>query len=566
MSKSMRHVPKEIVIFGEKQFKETGASAVEILRVKASTIRKHFKQLKGIAFLVAVVTLDRVRVYFFDVQGTMLFAENIEHDKYIKVRKTSRLLGKFEKPTPPTPEEIRMGITEELRTELSRAMRRISREMGITEKDVPVIFVTRSKLDESSQSFAMTINENDEFIIDERSMNKLWSLGLVYRIAFLHYISMNKSDIAICMANAIAAASLKDQKRRIEWLEIWTKVSRGTDLECITNHLIQHLDTYEKIGFPLLMEIIQNVPGTLKVDRWKEILSLVHDGLNWTITTNEYFDIERFCKTLNNPKELAKQQWTNPKIHLAPRVVVNPSSLDLQLTIVTRDTQLPDAWATIEIINKNKPKHVVIIEGDKSPIKSFSYWLDLKSIARITGNRISNVPILRRILKQLGISPEHSPTFEATLHFINGQINSRERAVLERLNEGRLRILSDSLIGSLDVISSLVDRGHMILLPNLHHVSITPEYYVRGNDILSLVKEYSAEVTILSTEDEEHAFIATLPGQNRGLLRGVIAAGFKITPIMGTSSCRGLLRHEILFPDEVIMWGHDLHNSAPTDP
>ncbi len=564
MSRSMRHVPKEIALFGEKQFKETGASSVEILRVKASTIRKYFKQLKGIAFLVAVVTLDRVRVYFFDARGMMLFAENIDYNKYMKVRKISRLLGKFEKPLPPTPEEIRMELTEELRIELSRAMKRVSRELSITEKNVPVIFVTRDGLDETTQSFAMAINDNDEFIIDESSMSKIWSLGLAYRIAFLHYANMNSSDFALCVANAVAAALLKDTKKRNEWLKVWIKASRGGNLERITNHLIQHLDTYERTGFSLLMNVIQKAPIDLEVGRWNEVLSLIHDGLNWAMTTNEYFNIERFCKTLISPRELMKKQWTNPKIHLAPRVVVNPSALGLQLSIVVQDQEVPDVWASARIIDSSKSRHAMIIESDENPIKSYSYWLDLKSIAGIKSAGLTDVPVLRRVFKHLGISIKHRPTYEATLDFKKAQLNSRELAVLKRLSEGRLRILNDSLIGSPDVISSLLERGHMIMLPDLYHISVNPEYYVMGSDVLPVIKEFSVEITMFSTNDKEHAIIATLPGQNRNLLESAIDSGLEIAPIVSTSSRRGLLRHEDTLPAEIVLWGRNLHPTSPT--
>ena len=54
MSRSAREIPKTIAAFGEKQFKETGAAAVEVLRVKAAVMRKHFRQLKGIVFLIVL--------------------------------------------------------------------------------------------------------------------------------------------------------------------------------------------------------------------------------------------------------------------------------------------------------------------------------------------------------------------------------------------------------------------------------------------------------------------------------------------------------------------------------
>ena len=87
-----------VAAFGEKQFNETGAQAVEVLRVKASVMRKHFRQLKGILFLVAVISLDRIRVYFFNGAGVMVIGENLEQKMYEKVRRSSKIVAKFEKP------------------------------------------------------------------------------------------------------------------------------------------------------------------------------------------------------------------------------------------------------------------------------------------------------------------------------------------------------------------------------------------------------------------------------------------------------------------------------------
>ena len=82
MVRTSRELPKELAEFGQRQFNETGAQSVEVLRVKAAVIRKYWAKLKGIAFLVGVVSLDRVRVYFFSATGVMLVGENVDHDIY----------------------------------------------------------------------------------------------------------------------------------------------------------------------------------------------------------------------------------------------------------------------------------------------------------------------------------------------------------------------------------------------------------------------------------------------------------------------------------------------------
>ena len=144
LPRSAREVPKEIAAFGEKQFKETGAAAVEVIRVKAAVMRKHFRELKGITYLVAVVAIDRVRIYFFNAAGVMLVGENVEVSMYQKVRSSSKLIAKFEKPRELTPEEKRIEATQELRDSLAKAIRRVTRVLTTASPTFPDIYVTRT--------------------------------------------------------------------------------------------------------------------------------------------------------------------------------------------------------------------------------------------------------------------------------------------------------------------------------------------------------------------------------------------------------------------------------------
>jgi hypothetical protein len=185
LPRSAREIPKEIAAFGERQFKETGAAAVEVLRVKAAVMRKHFSKLKGITFLVAVVSLDRVRVYFFNAAGVMLVGENIETSMYGKIRSKSKLITKYEKPKILTPEELRIEATQDLRDSLTKSIRRISRFLATREPTFPDIFITRITPTSSIHSFGMQISVDGEFLFEETALIEKSAEGIIARSAFL---------------------------------------------------------------------------------------------------------------------------------------------------------------------------------------------------------------------------------------------------------------------------------------------------------------------------------------------------------------------------------------------
>jgi hypothetical protein len=373
--------PKELASFGEKQFHETGAAAVEILRVKASTIRKHFKSLKGTAFLVAVVSLDRVRIYMFNQAGIMLGAENLEETQYFRVRKTSRLLSKFEKPIPPTEEELRMEATEELRSALSRAIRRVSRVLAQTEPDFPTIFVTKEVVGSGLQSFGLQVADDGSIFFAEKTLKEEWSQGIVMRAAFLTLLRNDNADLAFSssIGNALAFSLLKGATRK-QWLKIWRENTKNTPFHPLVNHLVKHSDSYSDQGFSWVLSLLQELNEPIAGAPLIEALKTIHGNLEVALGTEHYHVIHGFCKTLTKPRKLAARRHILDAIHLAPRVLCNPTPLGIQLTVETSKTSQNDdsTWLEVEYLEGNKEQFLTIRPSDAFPLESIHYMLNIE--------------------------------------------------------------------------------------------------------------------------------------------------------------------------------------------
>jgi hypothetical protein len=351
LSKISREIPKAIASFGEKQFKETGASLVEVLRVKEVVLRKHFQQLKGILYLVAVVSRDRVRVYFFNAAGIMVIGENLEPTIYNEVRKSSKLVAKYEKPRPLTPEELRIEATQDMRDALGKAIRRVSRMLALKEPEFPDIFVTRAEKDDDYQRFGIQINEDKELMFEEATISKSWNDGLLLRAAFLLHFEKQQwnSDFISLVGNGLALSLLKGEVR-VSWYNEWKKRSKGSIWEPAFNHLAYHATTYTPNGYSLLISLLSKLPLDLDFSDWQNSVQTIHDSLTVSLGTEDYHIIDGFCKTLRNPQQLNKRRYFLESIHLSPRTLCNPSPLGIRLSVAVKDGPNDDSWASIRYI------------------------------------------------------------------------------------------------------------------------------------------------------------------------------------------------------------------------
>ncbi|UCH04047.1 MAG: hypothetical protein JSW05_10755, partial [Candidatus Thorarchaeota archaeon] len=468
MPRKTRDVPKEIASFGERQFEETGAEKVEILRVKAATMRKHFSKLRGITYLVGVVNLDTARVYFFDARGVMLVGENVEHTQYNRIRKNSRLLAKFEKVKPPTEEELRIEATEELRNDLAREMKRVVRGLGSKEPEFPTIFVTRGKVESTSQGFGLELSEDGTLVFEQATLQSTGGRGVITRAAFLQLLESDTQCLETSQAvgNAIALALLSP-KLKEKWWEAWSESSKETPIQPLVRHLRKHIDCYSWRGFNLLLELLQSLPTSLELEEHLEAFKLLHDTIEVPLGTEEHITMKGFCSSLSKPRKLASRRHLLESIHLAPRAICDPTPLGVQLSFnEPASSSESESWLEVECARGSVIDRLVLCEGGKNVLKAIDYHLDIGDIFPKPGGIAAHGrSVLTWILHRLGIDRKEDRTFESHIEFTQTTLDAGESAVLERLMHGGLSVLSDTLIGSPQRIDSLVKKGRVILLP-----------------------------------------------------------------------------------------------------
>lgn len=560
MSRSSREIPKAIAAFGEKQFKETGAAAVEVLRVKAAVMRKHFRQLKGIVFLVAVISLDRVRVYFFNSAGVIVIGENLDTAIYSKVRKSSKLIVKFEKPKVLTQEELRIEATQELRDSLGKAMRRVTRFLAAKEPTFPDIFVTRSRNEDPLQNFGLQISPDFEFIFEENILSQKWVDGVLLRAAFLLHLEkdhwMNES--ACSVGNSLARSLLKNPARN-HWTQEWKKQSKGTIWSPVVTHFQEHRETYGSDVFNWFVSLFRKSPSDTEPSLWIPALTEIHNSTIIPVGTSEYHVIDGFCKTLGKPQQLVKRRHLLESIHLAPRVLCDSTSLGNQIGISIVDEASEDVWASVNFVNDSRIQTLTIgTQGTKS-IDTMEYWLNLEDIFPSSTGLVSHgLDIVRRTLEKIGVRSLPASTYEARLELKKERaLESKDIAVLERLQLGDLEIISNTLVGSPHIVKRLIEKGCIVFVPDFNHLGIEPDFVLHGSyDDIQRIGRLTLEATIFKCDAEAYAIVSAPTSWRRPLLESVYDSELQIWPIISVRSKHRLLRDERLFTEkkEVLRW------------
>ncbi|MHA1768258.1 MAG: hypothetical protein ACTSV3_00195 [Candidatus Thorarchaeota archaeon] len=545
MSRSARGVPKEIALFGERQFKETGASAVEVLRVKASTIRKHFRELRGVNYIVAVISLDRIRVYFFTQAGLMVGAENLDLTTYSKVRKTSRLLAKYEKPRELTPEEKRIEATEEMRTALSGAIRRISRHLGIKAPAFPDVFVTREPSQESSQSFGATWSPSGEVVFNEDSLKTDWSKSLLDRVAFSLTLTpaVRMTDSASLIGNALSL-SLQKGSKRFPWLRKWEEVSKESEWIHLVTHFIRHADTYRAQHYDWFRQTLIGGDGQTGLHDLAKAVEVIHDGCHLPIGTEEYHKIVTYCKALKSPRKLLQSHHEFDNIHLSPRVISLPDCLDITLGEVPEGERV---WVQVRFMEGRETRSLTVAEGGDERIDLIEYMLNLEDIYPSSGGLFSHGrTIVRNALRALGVTADPEPTLDVSIEPSHSTLNTSEKAVLDRLVLGERDIILNSLVGSPQAVESLVKKGRVIFLPDFNHLGLNLSFVVHGDytAVREVVRSHTLETTLLRAGDVAYA-LSVAPSQWSGsLVSAAASAGLSVMPVLDYISPRRTIRVE----------------------
>jgi len=560
VSKSSRAIPKTIAAFGEKQFKETGAAAVEVLRVKAAVMRKHFRQLKGIVFLVAVISLDRVRVYFFNSAGVMVIGENLEISTYSKVRKSSKLIAKFEKPKILTPEELRIEATQDLRDDLGKAIRRVARFLSTKEPTFPDIFVTRSKNEDPMQHFGLQVSPDFEFIFEENILSQKWVDGVLIRVAFLLQLEKDHwaNESACSVGNGLALSLLKKPAYN-HWAMEWKKKSKGTIWSPAVTHFQEHQETYSSDAYNWFLSVFRKSSSDNEPASWNRALTEIHNSVMVPIGTSEYHTIDGFCKTLGKPQQLIKRRHLLESIHLAPRVLCDSTSLGNQIAISVVEEVPDDAWASVKFANGSKTQTLTIGNQKDKSIDTIEYWLNLEDIFPSSSGLVSHgLDIVRRALEKMGVSSPPLSTFEAKLELKEDRaLESKEIAVLERLLIGDLEIISNTLVGSPHIVKRLLEKECIVFVPDFNHLGIEPDFVLHGSyDDIQRIGQSTLEATIFKCDAESFGIVSAPASWRKPLLESAQDSDIEIWPIISIKSKRRLLRDELMFVErkDVLRW------------
>ncbi len=552
MSRTQSDVIKEIAKFGERQFNETGAQLVEVLRVKASTLRKYFKKLKGINYLVAVVSLDRVRVYFFRMDGIMAIAENIDSQVYTKLRKKSKLIRKFEKPTPPTELELRMEATDEFQSAISKAIRRVANYLGESQTDFPNLYLVKDILNHEAQNFGHKVVEDNTLLFQESIVTTDLLDGIALRTAFLIQVGFEKmqNESISCIANGFAYSLLKG-KNREKWGIYWIELSKATPFEKLVSHLLNHAAVYLESGYSRILRLLKEVAPSINEAQMSTAMQVLHDLHEVSLGTESIHVFNSFTKALQRPRELPKKKQGMDNIHLAPRLLCNPIPLGINLCFST-DSKKEDSWLSIDYLNGYEVFTLSVSPHGSNMITEIEYILDVADIFPKSGGIQSRgESIIRWALKKIGLSMEPSQLFRTKLQLEDSAtVTDAEKAVLERLIIGDSKILLDTLIGSPQRVESLVDSGLIVFVPNFNHIGIRSTHLVMGekSQVYDSILGNSLESTIITTEEKCAAIVSAPSVWGNRLLDSFSDYNIALYPIVEESSDRSILRFENSFP------------------
>jgi hypothetical protein len=519
--------------------------------VKAAVMRKHFRQLRGIVFLVSVVSLDRVRVYFFNAAGVMLSGENLDASIYAKVRKSSKLIAKFEKPKVLTEEELRIEATQELRDAFGKAIRKVTRFLAAKEPIFPDIFVTRTKTEKPMQNFGVQVSPDFELIFEENVLSQKWTEGLLIRTAFLLHLEKERwtDQAASLIGNGLAQSLLKEPVRN-PWIQMWMKQSKGTPWASTVTHFQEHHETYGPDVFKWFVLVIGGSSPTIESHSWIQALSTIHDSVVVPIGTSEYHAIVGFCKSLGNPNQLMKRRYVLESVHLAPRVFCDSTCLEIPITVSLESEEKENPWASVVTTNGSETQKLTIGNHGGLSIDSLEYWLNLEDIYPSTTGPLSHgLDIVRRSLEKIGVVSKSSNTFHVQIEMnADRSLETKEIAVLERLIKGDLEIISNTLVGSPQIVKSLLEKKCIAFIPDFYHLGIDPDFLIHGSfvDVQKLCHS-TLEATIIRCNDMAYGIVSAPTSWRKPLLESSIKSSVEIWPILSVKSARRILRDERLF-------------------
>ncbi len=199
--------------------------------------------------------------------------------------------------------------------------------------------------------------------------------------------------------------------------EFWLKKSKDTGWLPLVNHMIKHVGCYSNAGFVRLLSLLQEVPSETQVEDWKAPIKVIHDDSRVSIGTEEYHIIQSFCQTLSKPRKLSSRKHALESIHLAPRIICDPTPLDMQISL-SYGKPTDEDWASVSYFCDGKADTIKLGLEAGDPLTAIEYWLNLEDVYPTSGGLISHgKSVLQRALSALGIRSEPDGTYAASIEF-----------------------------------------------------------------------------------------------------------------------------------------------------
>ena len=213
-------------------------------------------------------------------------------------------------------------------------------------------------------------------------------------------------------------------------------------------------------------------------------------------------------------------------------------------------------WVNVSFFDNTEVNTLKIGQEKGESLTAIEYWLNLEDVYPTSGGLISHgKSVLQRAKAALGVSSKPTGTYEASVEFSDTTLAVNEKAVLERLILGQLDVLSNTLIGSPQIIGKLLTKGKIVFLPSFNHIGVDMDYLLKGeiDAVRSIAKQHSLETTLFRTDSDSVAIVSAPSTWKQGLFEAVTMEGISIWPILTTASQRNILRSENLFPDDKIV-------------
>ncbi len=179
----------------------------------------------------------------------------------------------------------------------------------------------------------------------------------------------------------------------------------------------------------------------------------------------------------------------------------------------TSETSQKDnsTWLEVECIAGHKKQFLTIRPSGAFPLKSIYYMLNIEDfLPKPTGIAMHGKDVLRWALHSLGVPLRREATFEANLVLKDTEIKSGERAVLGRLADSRLDVLSNTLIGSPQRLEALIKKDCIVLVPDFNHLGLKHDYLIVGNTeaVRATISAHAIEATIFEVSERSYAIVS----------------------------------------------------------